>query len=361
MMSSHPEVKKEGRGLGYWVLFSLAFFFFLSTVILATILFGGLAFMRAFSLEEEILKEAYIEEVLEGTGEKKIAVIPIEGIIRSGPPSLIPDEAGLVESFKKMLAKAKGDSHVEAVILRIDSPGGGITASDIIYNELLKYKEEKKKVVACMEDVAASGAYYVAVAADKIVAHPTTVTGSIGVIMPLINISELIKRYGIEDKSISSGPFKEIGSPFKPMTPEEEAVLRGIVDEMYNRFVTVVSKGRNIELEEVRKLADGRIYTSNQAQNLGLIDQIGYLSDAIKLTRELAGLKEAKVIRYKRRWGLKDVLGVKGPSITFETLTQDVPRLMYLWPGFMPAKGYFYVPFFNGPASGAINTSKGVQ
>lgn len=359
----NPEVKREGRGYGYWVLASVAFFFFLSTIILATVLFGGLAFMRAFSLEDESLKDAYTEETVEGSGEKKIAVIPIEGIIRSGPSTFAPDEAGLVESFKKRLEKAGGDAHVEAILLRIDSPGGGITASDVIYNELIKYKEEKKKkVVACLEDVAASGAYYVAVASDKIVAHPTTITGSIGVILPLINVSELIKRYGIEDKSITSGPFKEIGSPLKPMSPEEEAVLKGIVEEMYTRFITVVSKGRNIQLEDVRGLADGRIYTAQQAQALGLIDQTGYLSDAVKLTKELAGLKEAKVIRYKKKWGIKDLLSFKTnvPSITLigggpandNNAFHDVSRLMYLWPGFYniggPLNNYFYAPFGGG-------------
>lgn len=366
----NPEVRKgggtagdKGRGYGYWILASVAFFFFLSTVILATVLLGGLAFMRAFSLEDESLKEAYIEETVEGSGEKKIVVIPIEGIIRSGPSAFVPDEAGLVESFKKRLEKAGEDAHVEAILLRIDSPGGGITASDVIYNELIKYKEEKKKkVVTCLEDVAASGAYYIAVASDKIVAHPTTITGSIGVILPLINVSELIKRYGIEDKSIASGPFKEIGSPLKPMSPEEEAVLKGIVEEMYTRFITVVSKGRNIQLEDVRKLADGRIYTAQQAQALGLIDQTGYLSDAVKLTKELVGLKEAKVIRYKKKWGIKDLLSLKTnvPSITLigggltndNSASPDVSRLMYLWPGFhaagVPLNNYFYAPFGGG-------------
>src|SRR3990167_1739397 len=123
----NPEVKREGRGYGYWVLASVAFFFFLSTIILATVLFGGLAFMRAFSLEDESLKDVYIEETVEGSGEKKIAVIPIEGIIRSGPSALGTDEAGLVEGFKKRLEKAGEDAHVEAILLRIDSPGGGIT------------------------------------------------------------------------------------------------------------------------------------------------------------------------------------------------------------------------------------------
>lgn len=360
----NPEVKKEGKGYGYWILASVAFIFFVSTIILATVLFGGFAFIRAFSLEEEALKDTYIEETIEGVGEKKIVLIPVEGVIRSGPSALVPDEAGLVESFKKRLEKAREDANVEAILLRIDSPGGGITASDIIYNELIRYKEEKKKkVVACLGDVAASGAYYVAMASDKIVAHPTTVTGSIGVILPLINVSGLIERYGIEDKSITSGPFKDIGSPLKPMSTEEEAVLRGIVEEMYTRFITIVSKGRNIQLGEVRKLADGRIYTAQQAQALGLIDQTGYLSDAIKLTKELAGLKEAKVVKYKKKWGIKDLLSLKTniPSINLnmDSVMPDVPRLMYLWPGFHTVDGsisnYFYAPFGGGHL---LNTNK---
>ncbi len=330
----NPEVKREGKRYGYWVLASIAFLFFISTVVLATLLFGGVVFVRLFSLEKE-LHDGYIEETLEGRGEAKIVMIPLEGVITSMHTGIVSGEVGQLEGFKKRLDRTKKDANVQAILLRIDSPGGEITACDIIYNEIIKYKKEKgKKVVACMEDFAASGGYYIAAAADKIVAHPTTVTGSIGVILPLINISGLVERYGIEDKSISSGQLKGMGSPLKPMSEEEEAVFKSIVDVMFDRFITVVADGRNMPADDVRRLADGRIYVAEQAKSLGLVDQVGYLSDAIKLTKELAGLKEAKVIGYKKKWGLKDLLSIQTQRPSLESVLPEIPRLMYLWPGF---------------------------
>ncbi|HHT9118752.1 MAG TPA: signal peptide peptidase SppA [Candidatus Hypogeohydataceae bacterium YC38] len=343
----NPQRSKEGRGVGFWAMAFLAFFFFLFSVILTLTLIGSFAAWRALVPGDRVLKEEYLEETVEGSGEKKIVMIPIQGIIRSESMAFLPDESAVVEVFKKQLEHIKKDARVEALLLRIDSPGGGITASDIIYNEIIKYKEEtKKKVVACMGDVAASGGYYISVGADKIVAHPTTVTGSIGVIMPLINVSGLIQRYGIEDKSITSGAMKDIGSPTRPMRPEEEAVLKEIIQEMYNRFVTVISKGRNMDIEDVKRLADGRIYTAQQAQEKGLVDQVGYISDAIKLTKELAGLKEARVIKYRKRWQLSDLFKVAGgrllPNVSpLGWPSMDFPKLMYLWPGF-PEKAASY-------------------
>jgi protease-4 len=343
----NPQGSKEGRGIGFWVLAFIAFFFFLSSVILTLTLIGSFAAWRVLVPGDRTLKEEYLEETVEGSGEKKIVLIPIQGIIRSESMAFLPDESAVVEVFKKQLEHIKKDARVEALLLRIDSPGGGITASDIIYNEIIKYKEEtKKKVVACMGDVAASGGYYISVGADKIVAHPTTVTGSIGVIMPLINVSGLIQRYGIEDKSITSGAMKDIGSPTRPMRPEEEAVLKEIIQEMYNRFVTVISKGRNMDIEDVKRLADGRIYTAQQAQEKGLVDQVGYISDAIKLTKELAGLKEARVIKYRKRWQLSDLFKVVEGRLLPNASplgwpSMDFPKLMYLWPGF-PEKAVSY-------------------
>lgn len=343
----NPQGSKEGRGIGFWVLTFIAFFFFLSSVILTLTLIGSFAAWRVLVPGDRTLKEEYLEETVEGSGEKKIVLIPIQGIIRSESMAFLPDESAVVEVFKKQLEHIKKDARVEALLLRIDSPGGGITASDIIYNEIIKYKEEtKKKVVACMGDVAASGGYYISVGADKIVAHPTTVTGSIGVIMPLINVSGLIQRYGIEDKSITSGAMKDIGSPTRPMRPEEEAVLKEIIQEMYNRFVAVISRGRNMDIEDVKRLADGRIYTAQQAQEKGLVDQVGYISDAIKLTKELAGLKEARVIKYRKRWQLSDLFKVVEGRLLPNASplgwpSMDFPKLMYLWPGF-PEKAVSY-------------------
>ncbi len=334
--------QKDSRGISFWATATVAVFFFLSTFFLVAMLIGGFTAWKSLVTGEEGLEREYIEEVVEGSGEKKIALVTIEGIIRTAPTALFPDDTGTVEGFKKQLKRIKNDDQIEAILLQIESPGGGITASDIIYNEILRYREEKeKKVIVLMGDVAASGGYYISAAADKIVAHPTTITGSIGVILPLINISELIHKYGVEDTSITSGAMKDIGSPTRPMSPEEKAVLEGIIQEMYERFVSVVAAGRDMPVEKVKKLADGRIYTAQQALEEGLVDQLGYLSDAIELAKEMAGLDEARVIRYKRKWRLSDLLKVAqrvtppGIHQLFELPGMDFPRLMYLWlPGF---------------------------
>ncbi len=333
---------REGRGMGFWAAASVAIFFFLSTIFLVAMLIGSFSAWRSLITEEEAPEEKYIEEVVEGSGDKKIVLVPVEGVIRSVQTALLPDDTGVVENFKKQLEYIKKDDKVEAIVLQVESPGGEITASDIMYDEILKYREEKKKkVVVLMGDVAASGGYYISVAADKIVAHPTTITGSIGVMLPLINISGFINRYGIEDKSITSGDMKDLGSPTRPMRPEEKAVLEGIIREMYKRFVSIIAAGRNMPLEEVERLADGRIYTAQQALDNGLVDQLGYISDAIELAKELAGLDEALVVKYRRKWRLGDLLKVvqkmssPGVQRLVEWPRMEFPRLMYLWlPGF---------------------------
>ena len=338
----NQQSQKSGRGIGFWASASVAVFFFLSTFLLLIMILGSLTSLKSVITGGPAVDGDYTEELVEGSGEKKIALITVEGVITSSSTTLFSDKSTTVEEFKKQLEYIKKDSQVKAVLLQIESPGGGITPSDIIYNELLRYKEESgNKVVVLMGGVAASGGYYIAVAADKIIAHPTTITGSIGVIMPLVNISELISKYGIEDKSITSGDMKDLGSPMRPMRPEEKAVLEGIIQEMYERFVSVIATGRGMSVDEVRKLADGRIYTAQQAVDNGLVDRLGYLSDAIEQAKELAGIDEAKVIRYKRRWGLGDLLniaqGISPPGVRqlLEWPVMDSPRLMYLWlPGF---------------------------
>ncbi len=338
----NQQSQKSGRGIGFWASASVAVFFFLCTFFLIIMMLSSLTAWKSLVTGEQALDGDYVEELIEGSGDKKIVLVTIEGIITTSPTALHPGESGTVEGFKKQLEYIKKDDQVAAILLQIESPGGGITASDIIYNEILRYREDSKnKVVVLMGDVAASGGYYIAVAADKIIAHPTTITGSIGVIMPLINVSELISKYGIEDKSITSGDMKDLGSPTRPMRPEEKAVLEGIIQEMYERFVSVIATGRNMPVDEVKKLADGRIYTAQQALDGGLVDQLGYFSDAIAQAKELAGLDEARVVRYKKKWGLEDLFkiaqGITPPGVRrfLEWPVMDSPRLMYLWlPGF---------------------------
>jgi len=337
---------KKGR-VGFWISTSLAIFFFLCTAMLFVSLMGLLIVKSPFSTQIEEEGDSKLSETLvQGTGKDKILIIPIKGII-TGQSSrkLFMEEPSLVESVKQQLEHARNDSDVKAVILEINSPGGGITASDIIYKKIIEFREKtNKKVIVIMQDVAASGAYYISAAADKIMSHPTTVTGSIGVIMPLINIADLVEKFDIEDTSIKSGKMKNIGSPLKKMSEEERKVLQDIVDEMYTRFLNIIVDGRNMKIEEVRKLADGRIYTGRQALENGLIDQLGYMDDAIIVAKEISGIQEAKIIKYKKMFSLAEIFassmdnlfGERTIKIGIHTAISDddFPRFMYLWPGY---------------------------
>jgi protease IV len=352
------DTKKKSRA-GFWISTSLAIFFFLCCMTLFFSLIGLLIIKGTFLSDVEEGKVRDLVEVLiEGAGTDKLTIIPVKGVITAqSTKKLLHEIPSVVDSVKKQLQQARDDNDVKAVILEIDSPGGGITASDIIYKEILDFKERtKKKVIVSMQDVAASGAYYISVAADKIMSHPTTVTGSIGVIMPLINIADLVKKYGIEYTSVKSGDMKDIGSPFKKMSDEERAVLHNMVDEMYTRFLKIISEGRNMEIENVRKLADGRIYTGRQALDNGLVDQLGYIEDAIIMAKEMAGLKEAKIIRYKKTFTLAEIFsgtmnnlfGNRTIKIDINTSTfeEDFPRFMYLWTGYQQNYVFKY-PTFN--------------
>jgi len=253
-------------------------------------------------------------------GEPKIAVIPIHGVLLPGG-SLFSADPALV--LKAMLDAAREDKKVESVILRVDSPGGGITTSDVMHKAIMDFRKQSgKKVVVLMEDTAASGAYYVSCAAEHIMAHPTTVTGSIGVVMPLFDASGLLKKIGVADRAVKSGEFKEIGSPFAERTPEEWAkekqILDNIVGQMYEQFVRVVSDGRKLPADVVRKLADGRIYTAEDALKENLIDSVGYEEDAVNTAKQMAGLTGAHVVEYSRVRSLTEMLlmASRAPNVT---------------------------------------------
>ncbi len=340
-----PVYVKKIRGAGFWVAVGFASFFFLCTILFCILFIGSLLLSKAVTTAATDGAQHVSETIVEGKGENKVAIISIKGILSTeSAAGLLFERPGIVEVVKQQLEQAAKDTHVKATILDIDSPGGGITASDIIYNQIVKFKSDtKKKVVVYMNDVAASGGYYISTAADAIVAHPTTITGSIGVIMPLINVADLISRYGIKDNSITSGDMKEMGSPLKPMTSEESAILKEIIDELYMQFVSVVSSGRNLDIETVKKLADGRIYTGKQALERGLVDQLGYREDAINLTKKLAGLNEATVVQYKEQYGLAELFGLmSGRFFQTKTIKLDISQLQeqvkskpsYLWTGY---------------------------
>lgn len=246
------------------------------------------------------------EETVEGRGRAKVLLVDVSGFLSDeAPPSVSigspPPRVPLLVRFREELKKAAEDGDVKALVLRINSPGGTVTASDILYRELELFRRERNiPVVAAMMDVAASGAYYVALAADRIVAHPTTVTGSIGVIMLTVNAEGLLQKIGVATAAIKSGERKDMGSPFRPLTPEERGIFQSVIEGMHTQFVAKLVERRGIPAETARTIADGRIYTAEQALAHKLVDEVGYVPDAIDAAKRAAGLDEARVVVYHR-------------------------------------------------------------
>jgi len=223
---------------------------------------------------------------------EKIAVIYVEGVIVGGRgQGNVFVEQGGTDQVIKQLHEARDDRSVKAVVLRVNSPGGSAAASQEVGEEIKKLRATGKIVVTSMGDVAASGGYWLAACTDKIYANSTTMTGSIGVYVPYANWEELYKKIGIYQEKIKSGQHKDILSPERAMTSEERAIIQVMVDDIYNQFLVVVAEGRKMDIEQVRKLADGRIYTGNQAKQLGLVDELGNMYDAIDGAVALAGIK----------------------------------------------------------------------
>ncbi|MEK6526584.1 MAG: signal peptide peptidase SppA [Nitrospirota bacterium] len=284
------------------------------------------------------------EKQLSGSGADKVLLIELSGLISSHERDGLLEQPNLVAQMKEELTRADKDSNVKALVLRINSPGGTVTASDVLYHELRVFKEKRKiPVVASIMDVGASGGYYVAAAADKIIAHPSSVTGSLGVIMLTVNARGLLEKIGLEATAVASGPKKDMGSPFRAMTEEERAIFQGVIDSFYQRFLSVVQEGRrNLTTDEIRKLADGRIYSGEQAKALGLVDSVGYLDDAIELAKRQAGLTDARVVVYRRpgeyRHNIYSQLLGGGSGWTalsgldlMSLVRGGTPQFMYLW------------------------------
>ena len=252
----------------------------------------------------------YEEEYVFGEGDQKIATIPIEGAI-------LPAESGLTgaaptttpDGLRDALQQAEDDDNVEAVILEVNSPGGGVTASDQMYNLINDFKSSSDKpVVVSMGSVAASGGYYISTAADEIVANATTTTGSLGVVLPLNDFTNLKDTIGIDRRFVTSGEFKTIGSPWTELDQRERDILQSYVDESFDQFVQVIVEGRDLSEERVREVADGRIYTGKRAKELNLVDELGDLEQAAEISRGRANLEEARVVRYVQTPGLGSLL-----------------------------------------------------
>lgn len=224
--------------------------------------------------------------------QNKIAIVYIDGVIIGGrgQGSLLGGSGG-TDAIIRQIHEARDDASVKAVILRINSPGGSAPASQEVADEVKKLKASGKPVVTSMADVAASGGYWIAAVTDKIYANPATMTGSIGVYIPYANWEELYNKIGIRQEKIKSGPHKDILSPDRQMTTEERAIIQTMVDDLYDQFVTVVADGRHMDPAKVRQLADGRVYTGSQAKQVGLVDELGTMYDAIDGTAQLAGIQ----------------------------------------------------------------------
>ncbi len=227
----------------------------------------------------------------------KVGVVEVKGIITNA------------RSVVKQLKEFRKDESVKAIVLRIDSPGGGVAPSQEIYNEVAK-TVLIKKVVASMGSVAASGGYYIAAGADHIMANPGTITGSIGVIMEFANVADIMNKIGLGAEIIKSGPYKDIGSPLRKMTPEERALLQEFIDNVHRQFVEAVVRGRKMDIEKIDSIADGRIFSGEQAKKFGLIDGLGGLEDAIATAAKLGGIKGEPVVVYpkKKRFSLLEYL-----------------------------------------------------
>ena len=296
-------------------------------------------------------RATYAEKVIDHDpdAKAKIAILDVEGVLSSDQEDSIFHSAdSQVVAMVEKLKIVEADPDVKAVILRIDTPGGDVTTSDILYNELLAFKTRTRlPVVAAFMGIAASGGYYLASASDEIVAHPTTVTGSIGVISMHVSLSGLLEKIGVKVEALKSGANKDIGSPFRAMTDDDRKLLQTLVDQFYGRFVEVVAQGRKGKLTEaqVKALADGRVFTAQQALDAKLVDRIGYLNDAIDAAKARAKESKVKLVMYSRRpRKLENAYSATATTPAFESSDLAQARRLlgfhcyYLWEPYLLGK-----------------------
>jgi protease-4 len=318
-------VKKEVKRTGWKI--------FVVVVIGLCMLAMGAVFVLlvgVVTMFRSIPQDVFTEEIIRsGSRSNKIVLIDVQGIINRQQ----------AQDFYQQLKRAKKDHYVKGLIIRVNSPGGTVSGSDQIYNEILKYREDADKpVVAFMQGVAASGGYYVSVGCDKIMAEPTTITGSVGVIMGYLVLEQLLEeKLGIQPVVSKSGMKKDWPSSFRTPTDEEKQYIQDkLIKPAYERFVGIVAKGReSLSLEEVRSLSDGSVYGAQEALDENLIDSIGYLDDAIEEVMTLAGIEDGQVVAYKRPFSLSSILRTQRSNILnfdIKALYElSTPELFYLW------------------------------
>ena len=287
------------------------------------------------------------EYTLEGTEKGKVLVIPVRGKIDDNPKvGLLQDKPSMLQEFVAQLRKAETDAQIGAVVLKINSPGGSATVSDLLYHEITAFQNRTgKKVVAALMNVAASGGYYMALPADHIMAHPTTITGSVGVVFLQPKVTGLMDKVGVSVDVSKSGKNKDMGSPFRKTTPQEEVIFQELTDRLAKRFLELVQKHRKLDKKALTEVGTARIYLADEALKRKLVDQVGYLTDAVAKAKELAGLpREAKVIVYRRSKYPNDTLyntrtsweGGRPVSLVDVDLPVSMSDLQagfyYLWP-----------------------------
>lgn len=283
-----------------------------------------------------------VESTVYGEGDAKIVLVDVDGSLSERPEAPGPLGVGgresIVSRVREQLERAAEDDDVAALLLRIHSPGGTASASEMLYGEIRRFQREREiPVVAQLMGLAASGGYYVAMAADTVRAYPTTVTGSIGVIFAGVNVAGTLEKIGAEDQTLVSGPFKDAGSPLRPMRSEERAQLSSVLDDLFARFLEVVEQGRpELTRPRIEELADGRIYSAPQALEQGLVDALGDLEGAVEEARQRAGAPEARVVVYHRPGELPENLFSLGatpaaPETALQTLLGPGPAFLYLW------------------------------
>ncbi len=254
------------------------------------------------------------------SSEDRIALIRVEGVIMDSQATV-----GELKRFSE-------NPSVKAIVLRIDTPGGGVVPSQEIYDAIKRVRNKNNKaVIASMGSVAASGGYYIAAATDRIVANPGTLTGSIGVIMETANVEGLLQKIGVEGVVIKSGKYKDVGSPLRKMSAEERGLLQAVMDDVHKQFIEAVAEGRSMELKAAQVLADGRIFTGRQAKEAKLVDELGDLEDAIQLAAEVVGIEgEPKVVEPRRRFSLRELLDSKLSMMFPKLEVQPGINLKYL-------------------------------
>ncbi len=284
------------------------------------------------------------EVVLEGTGEDKVLVLSIDGPISDKPKEgLLKSRPGMVQEFVSHLKLAEKDPKIKALLLKVNSPGGPVTASDILYHEISAYKERSgAKLVVAMMDVAASGGYYLSLPADWIMAHPTTVTGSVGVIFMRPGVSGFMEKFGFAMNVSKSGDQKDMGSPFRASNEADEAIFQELTDQMADRFYGLVEKHRPVSPEQMRQITTARIFLAPDAKKLGLVDEVGYLKDAVAKAKSLAGIAaDAKVVTYRRHESPEDHIYKSSAQAPVTDGGAGVPNLNRI--AGLPEAGFYYI------------------